>query len=221
MRHGAAPCTRLCNPAETWAWDSERRSNAALPNPMNQTITLMMSGLAAMAIPLRVLAIALGCLAAALLAMGDAQAAAAKPAVAAPPASAPGAAAATPQAVVQALLQRHLKEDMGYTPASVARKAEWLTASLRQHIAAGFAKPVPDDEVPDIDGDPFTNSQDPPKRFKLEAVKLQGNQAEVPVRFSGNGSSERIRFLLKLEQGAWRIDDVAYEDGSTLRGLLP
>lgn len=174
----------------------------------------MLSGLATLAFPLRLLAVALVCLSA-WLQPAHAQAASAKPA------AAKTDAAAAPQAIVQALLQRHMHDDMGYTPASVARKAEWLTPDLRKHIAAGFAKPVPEGDAPDIDGDPFTNSQDPPTRFKLEAVKMQGSRAEVPVRFSGNGGHERVRFLMKLEQGAWQVDDLAYSDGSSLRKLLP
>jgi len=175
---------------------------------MNKSLTLMMSGLATLAMPFRVLAIALVC----LVAIGDARAQAAAAAVALP---------APPAATVQALLQRHFSEDMGFTPASVARKAQWLTPALQQRLAAGFAKPVPDDEVPDIDGDPFTNSQDSPRGFHVERARVQADHADVPVRFSGNGSRQRVHFLLRLAQGAWRIDDMAYEDGSTLRGLLP
>lgn len=186
---------------------------------MNAPITLMLSGLATLALPLRLLAVALVCLGA-WLQPAHAQAESAKPMVAKPVATKTDTAAA-PQAVVQALLQRHMRDDMGYTPASVARKAEWLTADLRKHIAAGFAKPVPEGDAPDIEGDPFTNSQDPPTRFKLEAVKLQGSRAEVPVRFSGDGGHERVRFMMKLEQGSWQVDDLAYSDGSSLRKLLP
>ena len=186
---------------------------------MHTAITLTVSVLAALAIPFRVLAVAFCCLTALVLATGDAHAHAQGTAV--KPVALLTAPAAAPQAVVQALLQRHFKEDMGFTPASAARKAEWLTTDLRKHITAGFAKPTPPGDAPDIDGDPFTNSQDPPNRFKVEAARVKGARAEVPVRFSGNGNSQRVRFVLRLEQGTWRIDDLAYADGSSLRGLLP
>jgi hypothetical protein len=216
MRHRAALGGAHCNLAETRDCDRAGVRNTAPDDPMNAAITLTISVLAALAIPLRVLAVALACLTALVLATGDVHAQAAVKSVALQSTS-----AAAPQAVVQALLQRHFKEDMGFTPASVARKAEWLTAGLQQRIAAGFAKPTPPGDAPDIDGDPFTNSQDPPSRFKVEAARVQADRAEVPVRFSGNGDSQRVRFILRLEQGAWRVDDVAYADGSSLRRLLP
>jgi hypothetical protein len=178
---------------------------------------MTISVLATLAIPIRVLAISLCCLTALLLATGDARAQAA----AARPVALHTASTVAPQAVVQALLQRHFKQDMGFTPSSVARKAEWLTADLQKHIAAGFAKPTPPGDAPDIDGDPFTNSQDPPNRFKVEAARITDMRAEVPVRFSGNGHSQRVHFVLRLEQGTWRVDDLAYADGSRLRQLLP
>ncbi len=128
--------------------------------------------------------------------------------------------AAAAQAVVQGLLQAHFKTDMGFTPASVAAKAERLTPDLQRRLLKQLAKPVPADEVPDIDGDPFTNSQDLPTRFQLEPAKLRGAQAEVTVRFSGHGMNQRVRYLLQRVDGQWRIDDLRYADGSTLRQLL-
>lgn len=137
------------------------------------------------------------------------------------PASGAGSAdAAAAQAVVQSLLQQHFKTDMGFSKASVMAKAAQLTPDLQRRLLAQLAKPVPADEVPDIDGDPFTNAQDLPTRFQLEPARLRGAQAEVAVRFSGHGMHERVRYVLQRVDGQWRVDDLRYADGSTLRQLL-
>ncbi|WP_395702182.1 hypothetical protein [Aquabacterium sp.] len=128
--------------------------------------------------------------------------------------------AAAAQAVVQGLLQQHFKTDMVFNTASVNAKAARLTPDLQRRLLQQLARPVPADEVPDIDGDPFTNAQDLPTRFQLEPAQLSGTQAEVAVRFSGHGMHERVRYVLQRVDGQWRVDDLRYADGSTLRQLL-
>lgn len=125
------------------------------------------------------------------------------------------------QAHAQACMQAHFSGDMGFTPATVARKVGCLSPGLQQDVAAYFARPAPPDEVPAINGDPFTNSQEYPSRFSVGLARVKGERAEVLVRFSGHGRQERLHLLLQREpNGGWRIDDVRYADGSALRALL-
>lgn len=143
----------------------------------------------------------------------------AEPAPAQPPGPPP---AAQIQARAQACMQAHFAGDMGFTPATMARKAACLSPGLQQDIAAYFARPTPPDEVPAIDGDPFTNSQEYPRRFHVGPARMRGEaRAEVPVTLSGHGRHERLQLLLQREPaGDWRIDDLRYADGSALRALL-
>jgi hypothetical protein len=135
---------------------------------------------------------------------------------------APGALAAadTPEAAVQALLETHYAGELGFTPESVAAKAGQLSTALRQAIADHFAQPWPKDEVPPINGDPFTDSQEYPTRFAVGAASVEGDAAEVVVRFADAFVAYELGYRLRREDGAWRIDDVIGRDRSGLRELL-
>jgi hypothetical protein len=135
---------------------------------------------------------------------------------------APGALApaGTPEAAVQALLETHYAGDLGFTIQSVAGKGEQLSIALRQALADYFAQPWREDEVPPINGDPFTDSQEYPTRFAVGAAKVDGDAAEAEVRFADGWVAFDLRYRLRREDGAWRVDDVMGRDGSSLRELL-
>jgi hypothetical protein len=40
------------------------------------------------------------------------------------------------------------------------------------------------------------------------------------VRYDDGHRSRQVVFLLQHQESQWRIDDLRYEDGSTLRALL-
>ncbi|MBL0170292.1 MAG: hypothetical protein IPP90_06090 [Gemmatimonadaceae bacterium] len=128
--------------------------------------------------------------------------------------------ATSPSGVVQVFLERHFAGDMGFDTASVADKQGWLTASLRAAIAAYLARPGSPNEVPVIDGDPFTDSQEYPTRFAVSPAVVRGSSATVAVRFGDGYRDRTIRYALRSTGATWRIDDVHYEAGSTLRALL-
>jgi hypothetical protein len=58
---------------------------------------------------------------------------------------------------VTAFYRFHFAHDMAFTPEAVKARAAWLTPELRKICAFYFARPVIADQVPDIDGDSFTN----------------------------------------------------------------
>ncbi len=126
----------------------------------------------------------------------------------------------TPVSVVRYLLTDHFKHDMGFTKASVARKAKWLTADFLKQLNAELDKPSNPDEVPAIDGDPFTDSQEYPKRFVVGNSEIRGDVTRIPVIFTGNGRRRTVAAKLRKTPAGWRVDDLVYEDGRTLRGLL-
>jgi len=126
----------------------------------------------------------------------------------------------SPEAAVLELLRQHMTRDMAFTKGSAARKASLLTQSLTRAIAGYFARPVPRDEVPVINGDPFTDSQEYPSGFTVGAVLRVGSRATVPVRFDEEGRSKLVEYRLQLSGTTWRVDDLHYPDGVTFRGLL-
>ena len=135
----------------------------------------------------------------------------------------------SPEATVQALLLAHFGTDMALSRASVATKAQWLTPALRQRLNRWLARPPSPNEAPNLNGDPFTDSQEPPLAFELASVQMQGSTAAVTVRFEFEGDHSRnpvrastrdVVMQLARARGGWRIDDLRYADGSRLSKLL-
>jgi hypothetical protein len=127
---------------------------------------------------------------------------------------------APPVEVVQALFADHFKHRMGFSKASVARKAKWLSPDLLARLNAELARPANPDEVPDIDGDPFTDSQEYPTGFIVGKAIPEGKLVRVQVRLSGNGRIRTVVAILRNSPDGWQVDDLAYEHGKTLRSLL-
>jgi hypothetical protein len=130
-----------------------------------------------------------------------------------------------PEGVVQSLLEAHFAADRGFLPRLVANKNRWMSTALRKAIATYFAKPRPQDEVPPIDGDAFTDSQEGPTRFAVGAARSEdGNQkrAEVVVRFADAWSTKRLTYALVREPAGWKVDDIRSEapDARGLRDIL-
>lgn len=114
----------------------------------------------------------------------------------------------------------HFKHGMGFTKASVARKAKWISVDLLNRLNAELDRPKDPNLVPTIDGDPFTNSQDYPRRFVVGKAEIRGDVTRIPVVFIGNGHRRTVAARLRKTTEGWRLDDMLYEDGRTLRGLL-
>jgi hypothetical protein len=124
------------------------------------------------------------------------------------------AAEGSPEAFVQALLEAHFASPMGFEPDAVALKRTRLSGALARRIDAYFARPRPADEVPPIDGDPFTDAQEYPTRFAVRTAQQTPRGQEVPVDFADAHGSRRVDFLLVHESGGWRLDDLRYSHGS-------
>ncbi len=122
--------------------------------------------------------------------------------------------------VVRALFMDHFRHGMGFTKASVERKAKWLTPDFLAQLNTELARPNNPDEVPNINGDPFTDSQEYPKKFVVGKGEIRGDATRIPVIFSGNGRRRTVALKMRNTAEGWRVDDLVYEDGRTLRGLL-
>jgi hypothetical protein len=76
-------------------------------------------------------------------------------------------------------------------------------------------------EVGKLDFDPLYAAQDfDIKDFSVALVAEQKDSAEVAASFKNKGTSEKIVFLLLPTAQGWRITDIKYSDGSTLKGIL-
>lgn len=134
----------------------------------------------------------------------------------------PGARAASgsPEATVQTLLVAHFAADMGFLPELIDNKQPFLAPALRARIATYFAQPRPEDEVPPINADPFTDSQEYPVRFSVGAAVVDGTRARVPVRFDDGFRSREVEYQLVRDGEAWGVDDIAFEEGLRFTALL-
>jgi hypothetical protein len=123
----------------------------------------------------------------------------------------PTRSAATPAEIVQEMLVTHFTHDMGFTRESVAAKSAFLSTTLRARLAAWFAKPQSPDDAPEINGDPFTNSQEYPDRFTLDRALPTPRRTVIPVHFADADSKSRVDYVLVREGQQWLVDDVMDE----------
>src|ERR1700722_5390959 len=96
-----------------------------------------------------------------------------------------------------------------------AAKAKYLSRSLAELWAQADAH-TPKDDVPPIDFDPVTNSQEPDiKSFKVVTEKLDADKAVIAVTLTGHAAppskpaDQVIRYNFVRDNGAWKIDDIS------------
>lgn len=129
--------------------------------------------------------------------------------------------AASPEATVQLLLVHHFATNMDFSRSSVAAQSSRLSPLLVDKFNRWFARVAGSDEVPELNGDPFTDSQEPPTQFELAPAKLQGDRAELTVTYRGEGATPySVHFDLVRVKNAWRIDDLRLRNGQRLSQLL-
>lgn len=124
---------------------------------------------------------------------------------------------AGPQAVVRALLLQHLSGPPAPATERLATLAPWFTPALQRRVAAWRRRVVPADTVPSIDGDPFTDSQEPPRSITLGPLQRHGARARQTLLLAFDGGGQRaLHYRLLQQQGRWRLDD--FDDGRGGRG---
>ena len=76
-------------------------------------------------------------------------------------------------------------------------------------------------EVGRLDGDPLYNAQDfQITNFSISAPKTIGAETIVMVRFKNIGKSTRVEYVLGRTADGWKISDIRYDDGSSLKKIL-
>ncbi len=112
-----------------------------------------------------------------------------------------------------------------------AKKSPFFQTKNRQLVDKYFTKPFADliwkdannssGEVGAIDGDPLYNAQDMEiKGFAIGKAVVNGNDAKLPVTFTNFGEKKTINYSLKLENNAWKIDNIFYSDADSLMKWL-
>jgi hypothetical protein len=76
-------------------------------------------------------------------------------------------------------------------------------------------------EVGRLDGDPLYNAQDTEiKDFSISAPEITGGEARVTVNFKNFDKATRVVYMLSRTANGWKISDIRYDDGSSLRKIL-
>jgi hypothetical protein len=76
-------------------------------------------------------------------------------------------------------------------------------------------------EVGRLDGDPLYNAQDMEiKDFSVSAPEMAGGEARVTVNFKNLGKPTRVVYMLSRTANGWKISDIRYDDGSSLKKIL-
>ncbi len=128
--------------------------------------------------------------------------------------------AGSPAGVVQRFLEQHFDGDMAFDSRSLDAKRTFLGDTLRVAIQRYLRRAQSVDEAPEINGDPFTDSQEHPTRFSVSAARMDGTRAIVPVRFSDAYRSYGVSYLLRRIAGRWLIVDVSDARGESLLTVL-
>ena len=102
-------------------------------------------------------------------------------------------------------------------PVLAPMMSDELVAALERARAEqdDFIKKFPDEKPPWIEGDLFSSLFEGPKTFTVQAAKVTGDRAEVPVQCVRTEGGDTAKWsdtlvLIKGEKG-WVIDDVRYD----------
>ena len=124
----------------------------------------------------------------------------------------------TADALVAKLYREH---DAKRSPFFQHKNRALLDLYFEQSLATMIWKDAGSDEVGALDGDPLYDAQDIKiSKFVIGAATVDGDKAKVIVTFSNYDEGRRLTFHLQKLAGSWKIDDIDYGNGYTLRSLF-
>jgi hypothetical protein len=127
-------------------------------------------------------------------------------------------------ASVKAFYTFHFKNKFDYSAQGLKRRQRWLDAKLYRLLLAEDKKAkAKKDEAPELNGDPFTNSQEYPNTFRIGDTRQEYEKAFVEVVFvwqeKGKVIDERsIEVELAKARTLWKISNIL--DKSSPNGNL-
>ena len=112
-----------------------------------------------------------------------------------------------------------------------SKKSPFFQTADRGRVDAFFTKPTADliwkdsnsskGEIGALDFDPLYDAQDVDKKnFAIGKASVKGDTATVAATYTNWGEKKRITYLLKMSEGSWKVDDIKYQAGHSLLGLL-
>jgi hypothetical protein len=129
--------------------------------------------------------------------------------------------ATTPEATVQSLLLHHAASGMSLSRSSLAAQQSWLSEPLLAAFDRWFRRSATRDEPPELNGDPYTDSQEPPEAFELSLARVRGDRAELKVTYRDAADARyAVDFELVRSKRSWRVNDVRLRNGQRLSQLL-
>ncbi len=142
----------------------------------------------------------------------------------------PDKASAGAAATVKAFYTFHFNNKFDYSRQGLKQRQRWLDASLYQLLLAEDKRSKANstqNRVPELNGDPFTNSQEYPNSFQIGDTRLEYAKAIVEVVFvwqdKGKVVEERnIEIELSKTKSVWKIANIidkAKSDGDLLHFL--
>jgi hypothetical protein len=139
------------------------------------------------------------------------------------PATAYGQASAkrlSPNALVTDLYRQH---DRKRSPFFQTRSRALVDKYFEKSLAALIWKDAVTSkgEVGALDGDPLYDAQDMEiKKFAIGKPSYENGQAKVNVTFENFGKPKSFMFILVNGRSGWRINNIEYGEGRSLRGYL-
>lgn len=95
----------------------------------------------------------------------------------------------------------------------------WFTPAMAKLIIDDRARAATQDEVPNLDADPFISAQDwEISNVKITVEEPSPGEAVGHVTFRNFDKADKVDLDLIETKSGWRIDDIHWSEGS-LRGL--
>jgi hypothetical protein len=137
----------------------------------------------------------------------------------------------SPRQAVESFYRFHFADGMDFTEQNLRQRRRWLTAELYDLLRDEFRKEAErakahPDEAPFIEGDPFTDAQEYPKKFRVGNAISSGGSSVVTVAlvWNGRGPHEReerkVSVTLRWVGSRWLISNLKGEGGEDLLALL-
>ena len=126
----------------------------------------------------------------------------------------------SPNALVSDLYREHNRK---HSPFFQTRSRALLYKYFEKSLADMIWKDAANakGEVGAIDGDPLYDAQDMDiKKFVIGKPSYENGKARVNVSFENLGQQRNLVFILTNGRSGWRISDIDYGEGRTLRGFF-
>ncbi len=130
--------------------------------------------------------------------------------------------AATPSAanVVRAIYRDHFSHNQRWDITFKRHRAQLASSLLAAFKVDDDWADAHPDEVPNLDGDPLTSSQEMSNGYSVGAATRDGSDEVVPVKIRLGPETRTVRVRLTLERGTWCIANIFYDEGPDLVAIL-